>query len=84
MEPWRSEVPLHLKESSAMEASGNNLYVSSNAQDTHPSAWNFGFERKETFKIYLYIYIYVCIYKFQKPMVPLCCLLKAERSTTAG
>lgn len=44
---------LQLKEPSAVEVSGNHSWVPPNAQDTHPSTWNFGFERKEIFKIYV-------------------------------
>ena len=67
MEPWRSEVPLHLKESYTVEASvlygdiKNTLCVLPNAEDTYPFTWNFGFERKEAC---LKMCVCVCVYKF--------------------
>ena len=94
MEPWRSEVPLHLKESYTVEASvpfgdiKNTLCVSPNAQDTYPFTWNFGFERKETcLKIRVCVCVCVCVYIYiyiPKPMMPLGYLPKTERTTSAG
>ena len=72
MEPWRSEVPLHLKESYTVEASvlygdiKNTLCVLPNAEDTYPFTWNFGFERKEACLkmcvcVCVCINLYICI-----------------------
>ena len=98
MGPWRSEVPLHLKESYTVEASvlygdiKNTLCVSPNAQDTYPFTWNFGFERKEACLkmcvcvcvcVYTHTYIYIYIY-IPKPMMPLGYLPKTERTITSG
>ena len=81
MGPWRSEVPLHLKESYTVEASvlygdiKNTLCVSPNAQDTYPFTWNFGFERKEACLtmcvcvcvcVYIHTHTYIYIYIYSK------------------
>ena len=92
MEPWRSGVPLQLKESYTVEASvlygdiKNTLCVSPNAQDTYPFTWNFGFERKEAcLKMCVCVCVCVCVYVYiPKPMMPLGYLPKTERTTTAG